>query len=125
MNSYAVVSTKRELEQALARKTDKIIITDPELARNIKNVKLASKAALITALAGVGLAATNFWNPVGWSAGLVGAVAGGSTMVAIVALGLGAALVWVIYNDYNIKAKGKVKMPDGTEVEGEIILEKN
>lgn len=125
MNSYAVVSTKNELKLALDRKVSKIIVTDPELARNIKNVKLASKAALAAALAGLGLAATNFWNPVGWSAGLVGAVAGGSTMVAIVALGLGAALVWVIYNDYNIKAKGKVKLPDGTEVEGEIILEKN
>lgn len=125
MRNYAVVSTKKELEQALDRKVDKIIVTDADLARNIKNVKLASKAALTAAIAGIGVAATNFWNPVGWSAGLVGAVAGGSTMVAIVALGLGVALVWVIYNDYSIKAKGKVKMPDGTEVEGEIILEKN
>lgn len=125
MTSYAIVSNKKELEQALDRKVDKIIVTDPDLAKNIKNVKLASKAALLAAIAGVGVAATNFWNPVGWSAGLVGAVAGGSTMVAIVALGLGAALVWIIYNDYDIKAKGKVKMPNGTEVEGEIILEKN
>lgn len=125
MSNYAVVSTKNELEQALERKADKIIVTDPDLARNIRTVKFASKAALTAAIAGITIAATNFWNPVGWGAGVVGAVAGGSTMVAIVALGLGAALVFVIYNDYNIKAKGKVKMPDGTEVEGEIILEKS
>ena len=124
MSNYAVVSTKKELEQALERKADKIIVTDPDLARNIRTIKFASKAALTAAIAGITVAATNFWNFVGWGAGVVGVVAGGSTMVAIVALGLGA-LVFVIYNDYNIKAKGKVKMPDGTEVEGEIILEKS
>ncbi|SDY36209.1 hypothetical protein [Nitrosomonas sp. Nm33] len=125
MSNYAIVSTKQELEKALERKIDMIIVTDPELARNIKNVKYASRAALTTAIAAIGVAATNFWNPVGWSAGFVGAVAGGSTIAAIVALGLGASLIWGIYNDYNIKAKGKITMPYGTEVEGEIILEKN
>lgn len=125
MSNYAIVSTKKELEQALERKADKIIVTDPDLARNIRAVKFASKAALTAAIAGIAVATTNFWNPVGWSAGLVGAAAGGSSMIAIFALGLGAALVWVIYNDYNIKVKGKVKMPDGTEIEGELILEKN
>lgn len=125
MSNYAVVSTKKELEQALERRVEKIIITDPDLARNIQSVKFASKAALTAAIAGIAVAATNFWNPVGWGAGFVGAIAGGSTMVAIIALGLGAALVWVIYNDYDIKAKGKVKMQDGTEIEGELILEKN
>lgn len=122
---YAVVSTKKELDQALVRKADKIIVTDKNLARNIKSIKLASRAALTTAIAGMVVAATNFWNPVGWGAGLVGAVTSGTIITAIVALGLGAALVWVIYNDYTIKAKGKVKMLDGTEIEGEVILEKN
>lgn len=125
MNDYAVVSTKKELEQALKRKADKIIVTDPDLARNIKSIKLASRAALTTVLAGMVVAATNFWNPIGWGAGLVGAVSSGTIIAAIVALGFGAALVWIMYNDYTIKAKCKVKMPDGTEIEGEVILERN
>ena len=125
MNNYAVVSTKKELEQALERKVDRIIVTNPDLARNIRTVKFASKAALTTAVAGLAVAATNFWNPIGWGAGIVGAVAGGTTMFAVVALGIGAALIWVIYNNYDIKAKAKVKLPDGTEIEGELILEKN
>jgi hypothetical protein len=124
-NSFAIATNKRELEEALKNKIDKIIVTDPDLARNIRTVKFASKASLVAAIAGVGVAATNFWNPVGWSVGLVSEVAGGSITVAIIALGLGAALVIVIYNDYNITAKGKVKMPNGTEVEGEVILERS
>jgi len=125
VSDYAVVSTKEELEQALERKIDKIIVTDPDLARNIRTVKFASKATLTAGIAGIAVAAINFWNPVGWGAGVVGAVASGSTMVAIVALGLSVTLVFVIYSDYNIKVKGKIKLPDGTEVEGEVILEKN
>ena len=65
MSNYAVVSNKQELEQALERKVDKIIVIDSDLARNIRTVKLASKAALTAAIAGIGVAATNFWNPVG------------------------------------------------------------
>ena len=125
MKSYAIVSTKGELKQALDRKADKIIVIDPDLAANIKNIKFVSRACLVAAIGAGGVAATNFWNPVGFSAAFVGAAAGGSTMVAIVTLGIGAALVWAIYNDYNIKVKGKVKMPDGKEVEAEIVLEKN
>lgn len=123
--NYAVVSTKKELEQALERKVDKIIVTDPDLARNIRTVKSASKVALTAAIGAVTVAATNFWNPVGLGAGLFGAVASGSIITAIILLGLGMALVWVIYNEYKIVVKGKVKMPDGTEIEGEIVLEKN
>lgn len=123
--NYAVVSTKKELEQALERKVDKIIVTDPDLARNIRTVKSASKVALTAAIGAVTVAATNFWNPVGLGAGLFGAVASGSIITAIILLGLGIALVWVIYNEYKIVVKGKVKMPDGTEIEGEIVLEKN
>lgn len=124
MASYAIVSTKSQLEQALKDNVDKIIVTNPDLAQNIKVVKFATKATLTTAIAGAAVAATNFWNPIGWGAGAVGIVAGGSSMAAIIALGLGATLIFLIYNSYDIKAKGKVKMPDGTEVEGEIILEK-
>lgn len=99
MKSYAIVSTKGELKQALDRKADKIIVIDPDLAANIKNIKFVSRACLVAAIGAGGVAATNFWNPVGLSAAFVGAAAGGSTMVAIVTLGIGAALVWVTYND--------------------------
>jgi hypothetical protein len=45
--------------------------------------------------------------------------------LAIIELGLGATLICAIYNNYSIKAKGKVTMPDGTVVEGDVVLEKN
>ena len=122
---YAVVSTKKELKQALERKVDKIIVTDPDLARNIRTIKSASNTALTAAIGAVTVAATNFWNPVGLGAGLFGAVAGSSIIIAILFLGLALTLIWVIYNDYKIVVKGKIEMPDGTEIEGEIILEKN
>lgn len=124
MSDYAVVSTKEELKRAVERETRQIIITDPKLASNIKTVKTASTAALATAIGAAGVAATNFWNPVGWGAGAVGLVAGGSTLTAIIALGVGATLIYAIYNGYSIKGKTKVKTPDGTEYEAEIVMEK-
>lgn len=60
MNDYAVVNTKEELKQAVERDTRQIIITNPSLASNIKTVKTASKAALVTAIGAAGVAATNF-----------------------------------------------------------------
>lgn len=87
-------------------------------------LKSASRVALTAAAAGLGFAATNFWIPVGLSAGVVGVVAGGSTTTVILSLSLGTALLWAIYNDYNIKAKGKLVMLDGTEFEGGLILER-
>ncbi|MGI9897166.1 hypothetical protein ACKVMY_16520 [Vibrio natriegens] len=125
MNDYAVVNTKEELKRAVERDTRQIIITNPDLASNIKTVKTASKAALVTAIGAAGVAATNFWNPVGWSAGTVGLVAGGSTLTAIIALGIGATVIYAIYNGYSVKGKAKVKTPDGTEYEAEVVMEKN
>lgn len=124
MDDYAVVSTKGELKRAVERETRQIIITNPDLASNIRTVKTASKAALVTAIGAAGVAATNFWNPVGWGAGAVGLVAGGSTLTAIIALGVGATLIYAIYNGYSIKGTTKVKTPDGTEYEAELVMEK-
>lgn len=128
MNDYAIVTTKEELERAIEQETRQIIITNPDLASNLKTVKTASKATLVVALGAAGVAATNFWNPVGWGAGVVGLAAGGTTLSAIIALGLGVgvggSIIYAIYNNYSIKAKTKVKMPDGREVEAELILEK-
>jgi hypothetical protein len=125
MNNYAVVNTKSELKLALENNTKKIIITNPDLASNIRTVKNASYVALTAAVAGIGVAATNFWNPIGWGAGAVGLVAGGSTLTAIITLGVGVTLIYAIYNGYSIKGKTKVKLPDGTEYEAEIVLEKD
>jgi len=45
MKEYAVVRTKEQLKQALDSETRNIIVVDEGLARNIKVVKYASKAA--------------------------------------------------------------------------------
>ena len=124
MASIAVVATKKELEQALARKTQKIVITDADIASNVKIVKAASQAGLVGTIAAAGVAVTNFWNPIGWTAGLAGAVSGGTIITALVVLGLSATLIWAIYNEYDIKAGGKVTLPDGTVVQGEMVLQK-
>ena len=124
MNGYAIVSTKKELAVALKRQVDTILIANPDLAGNIKIIKSASNVALVAAIAATGVAATNFWNPVGWGAGIVGITTGGTITIALIALGLGATLIWAIYNNYDIKAGGKITLPDGTVIEGEIILEK-
>ena len=79
----------------------------------------------MAAIGGVGVGATNFWNPIGWGAGAVGLVAGGSTLIAIVALGVGATLIYAIYNGYSIKGKTKVTTPDGTVYEAEVVMERN
>lgn len=124
MSDFAIVSSKEELEKALAQKVQQIIITDADIASNVKTVKTASKAALVVAVAAAGVAATNFWNPIGLTAGLVGAVSSGTIITALVVLGLGATLIWAIYNDYEVKAGGKVTLPDGTAVQGELVLQK-
>ena len=125
MNDISIVNDKSELEEAIKKGVSTIVIKDPSLADNIKTVKMASKVALAAAIAGAGIAATNFWNPVGWVSGIASVAVSSSLIFALVALGLSATLIWMIYNGYTIKGKGKVKLPDGTVVEGEIILEKN
>ncbi|WP_159392317.1 hypothetical protein [Aeromonas rivipollensis] len=125
MKEYAVVRTKEQLKQALDSETRNIIVVDEGLARNIKVVKYASKAGLVLAVGSAGVAATNFWNPVGLTVGLVGAVSSGTLITAIIALGVGATFIWAIYNNYSIKVKGKYTSSDGDTYEGEIILERD
>ena len=124
MEKVVVVNTKKELEKALEEKARKIVITNAGIASNVKIVKTASQAGLVAAIAAAGVAATNFWNPIGWTAGFVGAVSGGTTITALVVLGLGATLIWAIYNEYDIKAGGKVTLSDGTVIQGEMVLQK-
>lgn len=124
MKEYSVVKTKEQLEKALDSKVENIIVADENLARNIKTVKLASTAGLTVAIGSIGVAATNFWNPVGLTAGLVGAVSSGTLIAAIIAIGVGATLIWAIYNNYSIEAKGKYTSSNGDTYEGEIILKR-
>jgi hypothetical protein len=119
-DAFCYRNYKKELEQALENEVVQIIVANSDLAKNIRLVKTASNIAISVAIAAVGIGATNFWNPVGWGAGLVGAAASGTT----IALGLGVTLIWAIHNNYEIKAGGNVKLPDGTVMEGELILQK-
>lgn len=126
MKDYAIVSTKQQLKNALEDNISQIIITDAELASQIKTIKNASTAALAAAIASAGVASTNFWNPVGWAAGAVGFATGGYLLVAIVALLsiLGITLIYAIYNGYSIRGKGTVTTADDTTYEAELVLEK-
>lgn len=125
MTEYALVSSKEELKQALKSETRNIIITNQSLADNVVRIKTASKVALVAVVGGAGVAAVSFWNPVGWTAGAVGIAAGGATLTpTVLALSLSASLIFLIYNGYSIKGKGKYTAPDGSVFEGEVILEK-
>lgn len=125
MKNYAIVSSKEELKQALQRNVEEIVVINSSLAKNIKIVKYSSRAAMMAVTVGAGVAATNFWNPVGLTAGVAAFAVGGSSLTAIVVLGVGSVLIFALYNNYDIEAKGKVKMPDGSEVEGELVLRRN
>lgn len=138
MTSTVLVSSKAELKQAINDKVERIVVADPALAKHIRVVKTSSKwvlAAAIAAVLGTGVAATNFWNPAGWAGGatagmatmgLTAAGAAGaldaSVIGAIAVLGLSASILYAIYSSYEITGSAKIKMPDGTEVEGELNL---
>lgn len=134
MTSTVLVSSKEELKQAINDKVERIVITDAALATHIRVVKTSSKwvlAAAIAAVVGTGVAVTNFWNPAGW---VGGAAAGAVTMglgaadatliTAIVVLGLSATILYAIYSNYDVKGSGKVTLPDGTEFEGGLTMER-
>lgn len=138
MTSTALVSSKGELKQAIIDKIERIVVTDPALAKHIRVVKTSSKWVLVAAIAaavGTGVAATNFWNPAGWVGGATaGAVTMGLTaagaagavdatlIAAILVLGLSASILYAIYSNYDIKGSGKIKLADGSEIEGELSL---
>ena len=117
------VANKDQLKSALLDKADVIVITNEQLARNVRLAKHAKKGVAIAVMAGAGVAAANWWNPVGWAgAGAVGlstatyAIASGGavglstgatvvSVTGIIALaGLGT-LFMVMYNDYEMEGK--------------------
>ena len=124
MSNTAFVYTKQELERAIDNKVQTIHIMDRKLASSIKTVKSTSKVALTAGLIGTGVATTNFWNPIGWSAAAVTATVSSTIIIAISILG-GAIIIWAIYNNYTIKGKRTVTKPDGTVEETEITMERD
>jgi len=125
MPNIKYVSTRKELKAALQEKPDYIVVTDKRLARSISTVKLASRAALAAAIAASGVSATMWWNPVGWGASAVAITTGGALVAAVVFLIviLGVCLLWALWKNWKVVAKGKLKLPGGIEVEGEMILQ--
>jgi len=123
MNSVVYVNSKQQLKDAIESGADTIHILNPEVAKNIKVVKGASKAALVAGIASAGIAATNFWNPIGWGAAIASAAISSTVIIAILFFG-SAVLIWAIYNDYKIIGKRKVTRSDGTVEEVEVTLEK-
>lgn len=108
------VATKEQLKAALKERADVIVITDEGLARNVRLAKGVRKGVVVGVLAGVGIVATNAWNPVGWAgAGITAGItaAGASVAItAILALTFLGSLFMIMYNDYEAegKAGGKV-----------------
>lgn len=122
--SYAIVTTKNELEEAIKKDVQQIIVTDPDLANHVRTIKSSSPAVLTIAITAAGVGAANFWNPVGWGVGLVAAATSGTVVLAIIALGLGVVLIWALANNYTLRGKCKVTLPNGTAIEAEVVLEK-
>ena len=123
MDSVVYVNSKQQLKDAIESGADTIHILNSEVAKNIKVVKGASKAALVAGIASAGIAATNFWNPIGWGAAIASAAISSTIIIAILFLG-SAVLIWAIYNDYKIIGKRTVTRSDGTVEEVEVTLEK-
>lgn len=125
MPDIKYVSTREELKTALQAQTDYIVVTDARLARNITIVKTASGAALAAAIASAGIGVTMCWNPLGWAGTALVVTVSGALVVAVVFLVvvLGIGLLWALHKNYKVVAKGRVKLPNGIEVEGEIILQ--
>ncbi|MGB8194588.1 MAG: hypothetical protein WCF67_21835 [Chitinophagaceae bacterium] len=127
MSSIKYVSTREELKSALEKKYDYIIITDKSLAGYVSVIKNAKEGVLTAAIVATAGAVTMWWNPIGWASGVVALTTGGALTLAVAFLivALGVAVLWALYREWNIAARGTFKLPDGTTVTGEIILTPN
>lgn len=114
MSEPVFVSSRVELNRALKQRYAEILITDSKLANQVKVVSYASKSAIGIVLAGSGVVAVSWWNPIGWTAAGVTAITSGSLFAAIAALGIGASLVWVLWNDYDFSFEGGTEYTDPT-----------
>ena len=126
MSTTVEVRTKEELKKALEQRVDRIIIMDDGLAKRSKSVKSVKKAVVVAVAAGAGVAALNWWNPLGWGVGAAtagavigthalaagaaataGGVSGGVAIAGIIALAYLGTLLLVMYNDYDLEMGGK------------------
>jgi hypothetical protein len=78
-----LVSNVAELKQAMQLEVDVIEITDGGLAQKVRLVKTATGPVVAAIIAVGGIAAANFWNPVGVMAGTAGFVAEASLFAAV------------------------------------------
>lgn len=124
MKNCIVVYSSAQLKQAIESEHHLICVTDGELAENVLDLMSWSKIAISVFVGIGGVAAFNAWNPLGWGSTTLGLVAAGSRVQTIVALGMSLALIYALYSNYRIKGNGKVKLEDGSEISGELILEK-
>ncbi len=109
-----LVSSRAELKQALSQRCGEILITDSKLANQVKVVSYASKAAIAAAVTGAGVATVNAWNPIGWGVAGITAITSGTLISAVAALGIGAVLIWVLWNDYDFSFEGGTEYTDPT-----------
>jgi len=114
LSKPVLVSSKEGLKKALNQRCEEILITDSKLANRVKVISYASKTAIVAATAGTGFAALNAWNPLGWGVAGVTAVTSGTLITAVAALGIGAALIWVLWNDYDFSFEGGKEYTDPT-----------
>ncbi len=116
------VNTREELKQAIENGAQCISITDQEVAKHTLNVKAASKATIVAALVGAGVATAMWWNPLGWLAGTVAASTAAAVAYLVFKLGLDS--FWGLYGNYEIIGRRIAKLKDNAVVEGELILKK-
>ena len=129
MSNVVTVYNKKQLKQALASKATIIVIKEAGLAKRVRNCKVVSKATIMAAITVAGIALGNIWNPIGSATivttTVVSGVIGSSIALDLVFLGLSASFIMFLYTGYNIKAKTKITLANGTIIEGDVILEKN
>jgi len=125
MSNVTVVHTKSELERAIERQDKTIAVKNASLAEDVQTVKSASSGAFVLAVGSAGVFATNFWNPLGWSSGIIGTLSTGSLVTAIVAIGLSTTLLFAIYNDYSIKGRTSIRLAGGNSIDADLVMERD
>lgn len=113
----------KELKAALSR-DDVIIIADPKIATSVRIVKAASVPVLTAAVALAGVAATNFWNPIGWGANALVVTTEGALVASVTFLlvSLGVGILWALYYRWDVDATGEVTLPNGAAIKGGLKL---
>ncbi|MCL2007212.1 MAG: hypothetical protein FWG77_03915 [Treponema sp.] len=94
------VETKQELEKAYKLKPDRIIVTGELVEKLIKSKKITKiSRAVVIGLATLVVGGTIIVPPIGMGAL---AVSGSGVAAIIIASGIGIALVYAIYKDYDV-----------------------